>query len=611
MRSTRVSASRRVTAGSSNSRLGLARGAFTERGSRLLLWPVGGDRLDVALATSGVQVGDHFPVFSLGFADDNYLQQSLTVDAHPGRLDVTSKAKPYTISLPGLATLLLRLPRGLSHLLVMARVNRWWPNDGGGRLTSDVVEATIEYATNATLIRHETREDCNGLTVLLTLEASAGQSLYFHIGQRAEVFADSLSPDAALGAASSWWNKWFAAAPLVEGPLRQAYTQALWTLGANLLTTRLDPRWEVVVPSKSRYVGMWQWDAYFHAIALRHIDPNGARDQLRMALAHQLETGMLPDAVFDDRIVSDNSDPAVLTFKSEGGHSGAGAQAATPPTPVTKPPLTAWAVWKVHEIAPSRRFLEEVYAPIVRSHRWWFEHSTPFERGLPMYLHPYSSGADDSPLWDSGMPVASPDLIAYLIVQYDHLGRIAETIDLAVEAGAWRAEAASLTRRLVRANWDDTSGLFVAKHNRQPITTNTIFGLMPIITARLPSRIASRLVETLCDPKRFWTRHPVPTVALDDPKFSPAVLWRGPVWLFTNYLLIDGLHRSGFAEVGRRLRDASLAMVAAHPEMAEFYHPITGVPPSTAALGFSGTAALFVDLAIDASRERDGPDAHS
>ncbi|MEV0152100.1 MULTISPECIES: hypothetical protein [unclassified Nonomuraea] len=43
--------------------------------------------------------------------------------------------------------------------------------------------------------------------------------------------------------------------------------------------------------------------------------------------------------------------------------------------PVTKPPLTAWAVWKIHQADPDPGFLAEAYEPLVRAQEWWFTRS--------------------------------------------------------------------------------------------------------------------------------------------------------------------------------------------------------------------------------------------
>ena len=54
-----------------------------------------------------------------------------------------------------------------------------------------------------------------------------------------------------------------------------------WVLGANIVELPALGRARAVVPSKIGYVGLWQWDAYFIAVGLRHGDPELAREQLR------------------------------------------------------------------------------------------------------------------------------------------------------------------------------------------------------------------------------------------------------------------------------------------------------------------------------------------
>ena len=58
--------------------------------------------------------------------------------------------------------------------------------------------------------------------------------------------------------------------------------------------------------------------------------------------------------------------------------------------------------------------MREIYEPIVRWNSWWFTMNDQDRNGLCEYQHPFSSGLDDSPLWDEGMPVESPDLNTYL-----------------------------------------------------------------------------------------------------------------------------------------------------------------------------------------------------
>jgi glycogen debranching enzyme len=80
-------------------------------------------------------------------------------------------------------------------------------------------------------------------------------------------------------------------------------------------------------------------------------------------------------------------------------------------------------------------------------------------------------------------------------------------------------------------------------------------------------------------------------------------MWRGPTWVNVNYLLIEGLERSGRKEVARELRHRTLEMVMAHSDIYEYYHPETAAPGAQAASIYGWSAALFIDLALQATAE--------
>lgn len=292
---------------------------------------------------------------------------------------------------------------------------------------------------------------------------------------------------------------------------------------------------------------------------------------------------MIPDAIHDEGTVTR------LTYPVEAD--------------VTKPPLIAWAAWKLFEIDGDREFLDEIYEPIVRWNNWWFDNNDVDGNGLCEYQHPFSSGLDDSPLWDQGMPVESPDLNTYLCLQQESLAKIAAALGQEKDAVMWIERAESMARRLVDGMWDKEAGMFWAKCRGQRVPVRTPFSLFPLMTGRMPQGIVRRLVDHLTDEESFWSRFPVPTVALDDPCFTPDVMWRGPTWINVNYLLIEGLDRVGRPADARELRKRTLELVAGQPDFYEYYDPRTGAKGPKAASTFGWTAALFIDLAIQASRD--------
>jgi len=321
-----------------------------------------------------------------------------------------------------------------------------------------------------------------------------------------------------------------------------------------------------------------------HSLAYRHIDADLARNQIRAMLAHQLPNGMLPDAVFDEGVVATLSHP--ITGE------------------VTKPPILAWAALKLHETDPDIAFLQEIYVPLVRFNAWWFSMSDDDGDGLAQYNHPYSSGLDDSPLWDYGMPVESPDLNTYLCIQMGSLAVIAELIGITDESAMWRRRAAALVKNMIRHFWDEEAGLFWAlkgDHERIPVVTP--FNLFPLWTGQLPEAIRSRLIAHLTNPQEFWGDIALPTVARNDPHYDPQTMWRGPVWVNINYFFIEALNLIGERELACELRQKTLDLIMRHTNIYEYYNAETGEAPPAAAHIFGWTAAVFIDLALQASRE--------
>jgi glycogen debranching enzyme len=395
------------------------------------------------------------------------------------------------------------------------------------------------------------------------------------------------SPGDVLQATEQRWHDWFAAAPPVAERYQQQYYYAWWVMRTGLISTRYYMTREGMTPSKIHYVGVWQWDAFFHALAYRHIDTRLAEDQVRLVLDHQRADGMLPDAVHDEGIITRLSLPVEAD--------------------VTKPPIAAWTALQLFATSGHRDFLDEVYEPLVRWNRWWYECNDDDGDGLCQYNHPFSSGLDDSPLWDEGMPVTSPDLNTYLCVQQQALAEIAAIIGEPDDATLWQQRAQQTAQRMVERLWDEEAGLFRAlRHTPQgpvPLRVVTPFSLYPLWTGYLPEPIAVRLLAHLTDPETFWPRYPVPTVARNDPHYDPNQMWRGPTWVNVNYLFCQGLQRTGHLELARELRRRTLDLIMQHQDIYEYYHPETGTHPPKAAPLFGWTSALFIDMAIQASHD--------
>lgn len=369
-------------------------------------------------------------------------------------------------------------------------------------------------------------------------------------------------------------------------------------LGSNMMHLPGHSAAPIVAPAKSGYVAAWQWDSYFTAIGLRHGSPADAAAQVEVFLDAQRDDGFIPDVLFDHGQIGCAADlPADELAATAAKIHADPIDPALLDVPITKPPLAAWAAQLVADRG-GRDLLAERPAAFDTLRRWWL--SRPAIDGIPAYDHPYSSGLDDSPLFDAGPQVSPPDLASYLVLEADLLA------DRAAAAGdtgttlAHRERAARLTQLLLH-RWDPATRVFTSTSPRGRSTVRTPLTLLPLLTGRLPGEIVDALLATLDDRAAFGTAVRLPTVGASEETFDPDRMWRGPVWANMNWLVVQGLYRAGQQHRATMLASDTLAAFEAAGNFPEYLRPDTGQPASRAVLGFSWSAALTVDLAVQLS----------
>jgi len=567
-------------------RIDLDRIPFTERGSRILVMKNGKGML-IRLAerwyklTRSISAYRQRPpiVEEWVFTDDQNQVLDYEMESRPDCILFRTAIGNFILTFIDEETLFISLPNAACGTRFLAHMDLGQTDRRGGvlRVTGDI-RRHLAYTSNRALTCNQI--DCvESSSQMISLGFGAGTGgMLINLTPRLGFNRYVPEADVALGKAESRWLDWFAAVPPVLPQYYPQYLYAWWVMAAGIISTRFFTTREVLTPSKIHYVGVWMWDALFHALAYRYAQPRLACDQLRILLDHQREDGMLPDAVHDEGTVTH------LDFPVDAD--------------VTKPPLLAWTIWKIFETTGDTEFLQETYEPAVRWINWWLDKNDSDSDGLCEYAHPFSSGLDDSPLWDVGMPVCSPDLNAYLALQMNCLADIAEAIDEPDDALAWEKRSEELMERIDENLWDEGAGLYFAHHKKQTIRLKTPLSLLPLLCGCLQKGKAERLVSHLFAEKEFWTEFPVPSVAADEPAFNPDQMWRGPAWVNINYLLVEGLTRSGFPVEAQRLRKITLERLMNLPDFYEFYNPLTGAPGSKAAPIFGWSAALFIDLAL-------------
>jgi putative isomerase len=572
---------------------------FSDRGSRILIFQSREDRsllIKLAERLTSIQ-----PDIEAYLRRPPFISGLILVDAEGEALDYTVVTYPHIICLETrlgvfkLAfqdeqTLSIGIPDGTSAGIRFHVSPQFWDQTIHGGLFRSVRNLT--YSSNGEILKNQIQPERGGYQVDLIVRADQDRviSIAIHpsaVGVPSDIYPFSTVADVA----EKRWDSWFKRVPPVDEKYLRAYSYAWWVMGNNLISPLGNVSYEAMMPSKINYVGLWLWDSALHALAYRHVDPDLARNQIRAMLAYQLPNGMLPDAIYDEGLV----------FTID--HPIAGE--------VTKPPILAWAALKLHESNPDVAFLREIYPSLVRFNAWWFSMNDDDGDGLAQYSHPYSSGLDDSPLWDYGMPVESPDINTYLALQMEAFERIAEILGQFAESKMWQRRRSALMRRMIHDMWDEEAGVFWALKDEEPIRVLTPFNLYPLWTGMLPEAMNERLIGHLLDPKKFGGAYRIPTVSRDDPTYNPEVMWRGPVWANINYFFVEALNKVGRPQEANDLLTSTLDLIASHSDVYEFYNADNGWPPARSANIFGWTAAVFIDLVIQHSLAQNGNQAGS
>jgi glycogen debranching enzyme len=389
-------------------------------------------------------------------------------------------------------------------------------------------------------------------------------------------------------------------------------------------------RFHYTIPSPHRYRYQWHWDSCFHAIVWAAIDRERARDELRSLVAFQAADGLIPHVAYWAPQLRDRLGSQWL----EGpGRLPPGSRPAA--SALVQPPVTAQALEAVVEPEHNDPFLAELLPAVARHYRYLALMRDPDGDGLVSVVSQFETGLDFSPVWDPrpGLSPAQlrrrargsqalnkllgnrPGLIFRwrrshwedVLVNSVFLDGLASLERLAARAGDGRLEqwahgqAEKTLAAVLERCWDERRGLFftLAGPEERRAEVKTIISLMPLAAEQLPAEIAARLVEHLADPREFWTAYPVPSVAIDEPRFvreaeigGERCIWRGPCSPPTNWLLCRGLRRHGYREqadaIAERMREA-----AARGGFNEFYDPLTGRPVGAADFGWGTLASVM------------------
>ena len=264
----------------------------------------------------------------------------------------------------------------------------------------------------------------------------------------------------------------------------------------------------------------------------------------------------------------------------------------------TLPGVMSWAALQLFERTRDRGLLAEIYDASSRSHRYFRQNFDKDHNGLCEWSS-LVSGWDNSPRWSEGA-VEAVDLNSWMVLDAQKLAEMASLLQRpSAEIDAWWREANATAALMQQRLWDDEAGMFFdlapqSNASVKVVTPATFFALLPGVATQ---RQAERMATQLTNASSLSTPYPIPVVSRSDPSFAPSTYWRGPTWININFLVVVGLRRYGLTALAQRIRRQTLALVASHDVLREYYDCINGT--GLGAANFMWTGALYVVLALE------------
>jgi putative isomerase len=347
------------------------------------------------------------------------------------------------------------------------------------------------------------------------------------------------------------------------------------------------------------FLGFWAWDSWKHAVAVANYNTELAKDQIRAMYDFQLDNGFIVDCIYRDTTIERHN------YRN------------------TKPPLSAWAVWKVYEKDGNIDFIKEIYPKIVNQHKWWYKFRDYDNDGICEY------GSTDGTLiaakWESGMDNAvrfdksqllksaqavfslnqeSVDLNAYLYSEKIYLIEMAKVLKKVKDIDTFKTQAEDLKIKIQNQFYDEKTGWFydTSIDGENFIAVMGCEGWIPLWAKVATNKQAHAVKTNMINPSFFNTKVPFQTLSASHPSFNPnGGYWRGPNWLDQAYFGVKGLHNYGYHQdaykATHKLIQNAKGVLGKGTSIRENYQPISG--EGLESENFSWSAAHYLLLLLN------------
>lgn len=370
-----------------------------------------------------------------------------------------------------------------------------------------------------------------------------------------------------------------AAFPQLEAFTRERFLALYLNWSTQVAPTGLYKR-RCMLVSKNKMNGMWSWDHCFNSLAMAAAQPQLAFDQFMAMFDYQDEQGAIPDLLTPNLMIRVH----------------------------VKPPVHGWIFSLMRranrEFFRRREITLQIYDVLSRWSHFWTEFRDYPGLGLPFYSHGKDTGWDNATIFLNPLPLASPELAAYLVLQMELLGELAAELGRKSESRYWNESAAQLLDRMLKLMWDGkTFHAVSASGEMLPQQGDCLIVYMPLLLGkRLPETVRAALREGMLRPGgRFRTEFGLASESVSSPRYEPAGYWRGPIWAPSTFIAATGLAGCG-DENGARLLAADYCRLCSMHGFHENFNALTGAGNDDKTLSWSASVFLILSEALQTGK---------
>ena len=387
------------------------------------------------------------------------------------------------------------------------------------------------------------------------------------------------------------------------------------------------------------YPAQWNWDSAFIALGYSYFNMEYAIEELEKLISGQWEDGMIPHILFHD-----NDESYFPNHKTwDCGNK-------VPSSGITQPPIIATIIKKIvdqNKLDKSQmKRMEIIIKKLKKYLDWFYNYRDTNKIGLAAIIHPWESGLDNSPIWDSSLDkVKIEENLKYerrdlnvsrssnrpLKKDYDgyitllnHFKKnkynpskivndsmfnvidigfnsilIRATKDLVEVSKKFNLDFTDLKNKiskseesLIKFYKDEDQSFFsydFKNHNliKVDAISNYFILFANLENQEINNKIIDKLKKYNSQKDYFFT-----TVNPKDKTFEETRYWRGPVWINSNWIVYQGLINKDkiFSSL---IKNKTLELLE-NKKFHEYYNYKTG--ECLGANNFSWSAALYLDF---------------